>query len=65
METKEVTKVIDTMNAMDRARALQGMHQAVLLGNLVDAFVARVRGALDSAAQAMTLVYGRSGRYEA
>jgi hypothetical protein len=32
METKQVTKVIDTMNVMDRARALQGMHQAVLFG---------------------------------
>ena len=65
METKQVTQVIDTMNVMDRARALQGMHQAVLLGNLVDAFVARVRGALNGSAQAMTLVYGRSGRHEA
>ena len=65
METKQVTKVIDTMNVMDRARALQGMHQAVLFGNLVDAFVARVRGALNSSAQAMTLAYGRSGRHEA
>jgi hypothetical protein len=64
METKQLTKVIDTMNVMDRARALQGMHQAVLLVSLADAIVTRVRGALNSSTQAMTLVYGRSGRHQ-
>ena len=62
MESRQIDQVIDTMNVMDRARALRGMHQAMLLGNLVDAIVSGVRGALRSAGHAMTLVYGRAGR---
>jgi hypothetical protein len=53
--------VIDSMNAIERARALRGVHQAMVLRGLVDAIVSRVRRALASAGHAMTLVYGKAG----
>jgi hypothetical protein len=62
MERKPVDQVIDTMSVMEQARALRGMHQAMALGNLVDAIVSRVRGVLGDARRAMTLVYGRTNR---
>ena len=62
MKSNEINQVIDTMNVMDRARALRGMHQAMALGNLVDAITSSVRGAVNSAGHAMTLVYGQTSR---
>jgi hypothetical protein len=62
MERKQIDQVYDTMNLMDRARALRGMHQAMLLGNLADALASGVRDALSGAGRAMALVYGRTGR---
>ncbi len=62
MERKQIDQVIDTMSVMEKARALRGMHQAVALGNLVDAIVSRVRGVPGEARRAMTLVYGRTRR---
>jgi hypothetical protein len=60
MERNEISKVIDTMNVMDRARALQGMHQAMLLGNVVHSIASGVRHVLTDAGRAMTAVYGRA-----
>ena len=59
MDTKQLESVIGTMNTMERARALQGMHTALLIERLFDAIAARVRKAARSAGHAMTLVYGR------
>ena len=47
------------MNAIERARAEEGMHQAMALANLTLAGAARVRHALNSVGQAMYVVYGR------
>jgi hypothetical protein len=49
MERKQIDQVIDTMSVMEQARALRGMHQAMALGNMVDAIVSRVRGWLGDA----------------
>lgn len=62
MERKPIDQVIDTMSVMEQARALRGMHQAMALGNLVDAIVARVRGGPGNARRAMTLIHGRTNR---
>ena len=62
MHGKQFESVLDTMNVMERARALRAMHQALLLEKLASAIVARVRRALRSACHAMTLVYGRAVR---
>ncbi|HTS23999.1 MAG TPA: hypothetical protein VMN79_19585 [Casimicrobiaceae bacterium] len=62
MERKQADRVVDTMNTLERARALQGMHEALLLGNLTLAATSRVRKALRSAGEAMTLVYGAPHR---
>ena len=62
MRNGELDSVLATMNVMERARALQGMHQALLFERLASAIVARVRSALRSAGHAMSLVYGRAGR---
>jgi len=51
-------KVIDTMDALARANALRGAHQALVLGNLFDAIVSGVRYAFSDARRAMDLVYG-------
>lgn len=61
MERKQSSRVVDTMNAMERARAVEGMNQALLLAEVTLAGVTRVRNALNSAGKAMTLVYGRAG----
>ena len=61
METNQFDSVIATMNTMDRARALQAMHTALLIERLASAIVSRARRALRSAGHAMTLVYGRAG----
>ena len=47
------------MNAIERARAEEGMKQALLLADLTLAGVRHVRNALNSAGHAMSLVYGR------
>jgi hypothetical protein len=47
------------MNALERARAQEGMEQALLLADLTLAGVARIRNALDSVGDAMYLAYGR------
>ena len=60
MERKRPLRVLDTMNAIERARAQEGMHQAMLLADLALALVSRIRNALDSGGQAMTLAYGRT-----
>ena len=62
MGQKPINRVIDTMNVIERASALRGMHQAMALGNLVDAIVSDVRGALSDAGHAMDLLYGRAAR---
>ncbi len=59
MQTKQIESVINTMNEMERARALQGMHTALLVERLFSAVASGVRKALRSAGHAMTLVYGR------
>jgi hypothetical protein len=61
MEHEQI-QVIDTMNVLQRARALRDAHQAMLLANLFEAIATRVRGALSAAGHAMTLVYGRPVR---
>ena len=48
------------MNAIERARAEEGMKQALLLAGLTLAGVRHVRNALNSAGHAMSVVYGRS-----
>jgi hypothetical protein len=48
------------MNAFERARAQEGMEQALLLADLTLAGVARLRNALDSVGHAMYVAYGRS-----
>jgi hypothetical protein len=62
MEHEQTNQVIDTMNVLERARALRDAHQAMLLASLFDAIASRVRGALTAAGHAMTLVYGKSVR---
>ena len=59
MEIRQIESVIASMNEMERARALQSMHTALLIERLFSAIGSRVRKALRSAAHAMTLVYGR------
>ena len=59
MDTKQIESVIASMNSMERARALQGMHTALLIERLFSAIEFRVRKALRSAGHAMRLVYGR------
>ena len=58
MQTTQIESVIGTMNAMERARALQGMHAALLIERLFRAIGSGVRRAARSAGRAMTLVYG-------
>jgi hypothetical protein len=62
MKSKQLNQIVDTMNVMDRARALRGMHQAILLANVADAIATRARRALESAGRALTVVYDRGGR---
>ena len=59
MQTRQIESVIASMNEMERARALQGMHTALLIERLFSAIASRARKAWRSAARAMTLVYGR------
>ena len=59
MQTKQRESVINTMNEMERARALDGMHTALLIERLFSALASRARKAWRRAARAMTLVYGR------
>ncbi|HVN34983.1 MAG TPA: hypothetical protein VMU96_06990 [Casimicrobiaceae bacterium] len=59
MQTKQIESVIATMNDMERARALQGMHAALLIERLFSAVASGVRRGLRSAGRAMTLAYGR------
>jgi hypothetical protein len=59
MKRAQKESVIDSMNAIERARALRGMHQAMLLRRLADALTSQVRSALASAGHAMSQVYGR------
>jgi len=59
MERQQILQVIDTMSAAERADALRGMHQAMVLGNLVDAVVSGVRGALRKVRRATTMVSRR------
>jgi hypothetical protein len=59
MDTTQIESVISTMNAMERARALRAMHQALLIERLFIAIGTRVGRAARSARHAMTLVYGR------
>ena len=48
------------MNPIERARAEEGMKQAMLLADLTLAGVKHVRNALDSAGHAMYLAFGKS-----
>ena len=61
MERKQPSRVADTLNAVERARAMEGTQQALLLADVTLAGIARIRNALNSAGQAMTLIYGRAG----
>lgn len=47
------------MNPIERARAEEGMKQALLLADLTLAGVRHVRNALDSAGHAMYLAFGQ------
>ena len=47
------------MNPIERARAEEGMKQAMLLADLTLAGVAHVRNALNSAGHAMYLAFGK------
>src|ERR1700682_2804046 len=51
MERKQPLRVLDTMNAIERARAQEGMHQAMLLADLALALVSRLRNAVARARQ--------------
>jgi hypothetical protein len=62
MHSKEFESVLRTMNVVERARALRAMHQALLIEQFTSSIVARVRKALRSAGDAMTLAYRRAGR---
>jgi hypothetical protein len=59
MQTRQIESVIDTMSEVERARALQGMHAALLIERLFSAIGSGIRRAMRSAGRAMTLVYGR------
>jgi len=59
MDTKQLESVVATMSPMERGRALQQMHTALLIERLFSAIGSRVRRALRSAGRAMTVVYGR------
>ena len=59
MESKQPISVSNTMNAFERARAQEGMNQAMLLADLTLEGLDSVRYALDSAGQAMFLAFGR------
>ena len=59
MQTRQIESVIASMNEMERARALRGMHTALLIERLFTAIASRARKGLRSAKHAMTLVYGR------
>jgi hypothetical protein len=59
MQTREIKSVIAAMNAVERERALRGMHTALLIERLFRAIGSGIRRALRSAGHAMTLVYGR------
>lgn len=39
MKCEKLDRVVDARDAIDRARALRGLHQAMALGNLLDAVV--------------------------
>jgi len=59
MDTKQIDSVIATMSPLERGRALQGMHTALLIERAFDAIASSIRRALRSAGHAMALVYGR------
>ena len=52
MEPQQIMRVIDTMNAAERVRALRGMHQAMVLGRLVEYAFSSIRAALRHLARA-------------
>jgi len=62
MKSRHTEQVLHSMNVLQQARALRDMHQAFILGDIVDAVSSRVRGAFLDAGRAMTLAYGRTGR---
>jgi len=53
-------RVILTMNAFERARAVRETRNAMGLANLADTIASSVRGTCKSVAAAMNLVYGRA-----
>ena len=55
-----VTPSRHRMNTLERARAEEGMHQAMLLGNLTLKGVARVRNALNGVRHAIFMAFDRS-----
>ena len=59
MDTKQIESVVARMSPMERARALQGMHTALLIERIFSGLGAGARRALRSARHAMTLAYGR------
>ena len=59
MQRKQPESVLNTMNAVERVRAQEGMNQAMFLAELALAGADSVRFALDSAGQAMFLAFGR------
>ena len=59
MQTRQIESVIATMSDIERARALQGMHAALLIERFFSAIASGVRQGLRSAGHAMTLAYGR------
>ena len=60
MERQQIMQVINTMNISERRRALRGMRQAMLLGQLWDGVASTLRRTLRSVARATTV--DRAGR---
>jgi hypothetical protein len=60
-QTRTTANRVDSlqMNTYERARAREGMAQAMLLADLTLAGTTHVRNALDSAGHAMYLAFGR------
>jgi hypothetical protein len=59
MQRQQPESVLNTMNAVERARAQEGMMQSMFLAELALAGVDSIRFALDCAGQAMFLAFGR------
>jgi hypothetical protein len=59
MQRQQPESVLNTMNAVERARAQEGMNQAMFLADVTLAGLDSIRFAIDSAGRAMFLAFGR------